>query len=230
MIGFIVIQLTGIVNSIIIIIISNTGSLKNFLPRRRIEIFVYIGWIVYCVEVAWDIYSTYAIFSPQVKDEELTNCTSFVTGLTVYKAVVLSHWGIVIIVAAIFIFLLDPLNCCLLSARFDDIDLMIQDRESGGENGIDYAGVHRNPFNCALWCRRCFNSSNARKNALNDLVHLFRVIFDGNDTEYTYLDLFVGLRLQLIHHAKLRSSGKDPTHLIKRVRSGLRFVSIYSLI
>ena len=221
------IQVAGIVNDITIIVTSTRGSLSNFSPRRKIEIFMYIGCLVYLIEIFWDIYSTYTVFSPPVTDEQYTNCTTYSTSLTIYKAVILSHWGLEIIILAMFIFLLDPLNCCLLSAKFNDIEEVVQileeERDTSSESGAhSQTGVHSNPFNCAVWCSRCCKkdgvAANSRNNALRDLVHLFRVIFDGLDTEYTYLDLVAGFRLQLIYHSKLRKSGNDPTHLIKKVR------------
>ena len=223
-IGFVVIQLVGIVNTIIVIVISHTGNLMNVLPRRKIEIFVYISLLIYFVEVGWNIYSTYAIFSPQVEEEQPNNCTSYSTGLTVYKVVVLSHWGLVVFLTAMFIFLLDPLNCCLLGAKINDIEEAIQEwdnERSNGNEGNHRDGLHTNPFSCAIWCRGCNRGEqalNSRKNALSDVVHLFRVLFDGLETEYTFLDLLAGFRLQLVYHNEIRSSGKDPTDLIQKVR------------
>ena len=225
-----VIQLAGIINDIAIIVTSTRGSLSNFSPRKIIEIFMYIGWIIYFVEIVWDTYSTYTVFSPQVTDKQYTNCTSYSTSLTIFRAVVLSHWGLEIILLSVFIFLLDPLNCCLLSAKFNDIEAIVQaleeerEKSSGGPETHDHnqTGIHNNPFNWAVWCSRCCKkegvAANSRNNALRDLVHLFRVIFDGMDTEYTYMDLIAGFRLQLIYHSKLRKSRKDPIDLIKKVR------------
>ena len=230
-IGFMVIQLAGIFNDIAIIVSSTRGSLSNFSPRKIVEIFIYIGWIIYFVEIIWDIYSTYSVFSPPVTDEQHTNCTAYSTSLTVFRAVVLSHWGLEIILLVVFIFLLDPLNCCLLSAKFNDIETVVQvlekEREKDSEletdaHDHDQPGVHNNPFNWAVWCSRCCKkegvAADSRNNALRDLVHLFRVIFDGLDTEFTYLDLIAGFRLQLIYHSQLRKSGNNPIDLIKKVR------------
>lgn len=218
MIGFVVIQILGIINDTIILVISNCGSLSNFAPRKKIEIFVYIGWIVYLFEFGWDVYSTYSIFSPPVRDVELntSNCTTFSVPLTIYRVVVLSHWGILIVLFAVFVFLFDPLNCCLLSTRFNDIEGALEelDRRKNGKRKF-LSGLHRNPFSCAVLC--VGRKSNS-KDALSDLVHLFRVIFDGLETEYTFLDLLAGFRLQLIYHNKLRKAGKDPIHLIRKVR------------
>ena len=216
LIGFMVVQFGGILNDIIIIAVSSRGSLSNFSPRKKIEVFVYTGWAIYLVEIAWDAFSTYAVFSPEVQDEELGNCTAYATALTIYQVVILSHWGPVIMLFAIFIFMFDPLNCCLLSAKINDIEQVLEDMEQEGGEQTDFPGFHRNPFNFAVWCRCCDGGAN-RKNALGDLVHLFRVIFDGLETEYTFLDLVAGFRLQLIYHSKLRDSGIDPTHLIKEV-------------
>lgn len=216
-----VVQCAGIVNDIIIIVVSSTGSLSNFSPRKKIEIFIYIAWLIYLVEICWDVFNTYTIFSPQVVDEELNNCTAYFSALTVYRAVVLSHWGLVVILFVVFTFLLDPLNCCLLSAKINDIEQVLKDMEEAGNEQTGFPGLHRNPFNIAAWCQCCDRGDVAsrRQNALSDLVHLFREIFDGLETEYTFLDLVAGFRLQLIYHKKLRESGKDPTHLIKKVRS-----------
>ena len=204
-------------NNIIILIVSTSGSLSNFTPRKKIEIFVYIGWLVYLIEFGWDVYSTYSVFSPPVRDVELdnSNCTTFSIPLTIYRVVVLSHWGILIVLFAVFVFLFDPLNCCLLSTRFNDIEEALEelDKRKNGKRKF-LSGVHRNPFSCAVLC--VGRKSNS-KDALGDLVHLFRVIFDGLDTEYTFLDLLAGFRLQLIYHKKLRKAGKDPIHLIRKV-------------
>jgi hypothetical protein len=230
-IGFIVIQFVGIINDTAIILISARGSLRDFSPRKIVEVFIYFGWTIYFIEILWDIYSTYTIFSPPVVDEQHTNCTSYSTSLTIFRAAVLSHWGLEIILLAVFIFLLDPLNCCLLSAKFNDIEKMVQvlekerEKESGG-GGIEahdhhQPGVHNNPFNWAVWFSRCCKKegvpADSRNNALRDLVHLFRVIFDGMDTEFTYLDLIAGFRLQLLYHSELRRSGNNPIDLIKKV-------------
>ena len=227
-----VIQLAGIINDIIIILISYRGSLRDFSPRKIVEFSIYTAWTIYLIEILWDTYSTYTVFSPPVVDEEHTNCTSYSTSLAIFRAVVLSHWGLEIILLAVFIFLLDPLNCCLLSAKFNDIEKIVQvlekEREKDNDGGTDQAhdhtdqpGVHNNPFNWAVWCKRCCKTegvpADSRNNALRDLVHLFRVIFDGMDTEFTYLDLIAGFRLQLLYHSELRRSGNNPIDLIKKV-------------
>lgn len=218
----------GIANDVSIITVSTKGSLSNVSPRKIIDIFIYIGWVVYLVELIWDIYSTYTVFSPRVTNEQYTNCTSYATSLTVYRAVVLSHWGLEIILLGVFIFLLDPLNCCLLSAKFNDLEKIVQELEKeerearDGNGGHRHTGLHSNPFNWAVWCTRCCKkegvAADSRNNALSDLVHLFRVIFDGMDKEYTYLDLAAGFRLHLLYNSKQRKSGMDPTQLIKKVR------------
>lgn len=210
------VQFGGILNDVIIIAVSSRGSLSNFSPRKKIELFVYFGWAIYFVEIGWDTFSTYAIFSQEVQAEELGNCTAYSTALTIYKVVILSHWGVVIMLCVFFTFLLDPLNCCLLSAKINDIEQVLEDVEKSDSEHANFPGLHRNPFNFAVWCCWCGGGTN-RKNALSDLVHLFRVIFDGHETEYTFLDLVAGFRLQLIYHSKLRDSGIDPTNLIKEV-------------
>lgn len=224
-IGFMVIQFAGIVNDSIIIAISNMGSLRNYSPRKGIEIFIYTGWIIYLIEIGWDVYSTYTVFSPQVADEQLTNCTSYATALTIYKAVVLSHWGLLFILFTMFTLLMDPFNCCLLSTKLKDIENSIlaleEDRSKMLQSTESGIGVHRNPFDCAAWCR-CSSgggvTTNSRNNALRDMVHVFRVLFDDLPHKYTFLDLVAGFRLQLLYHNKLRESDKDPTYLIKKVR------------
>ena len=219
LIGFMVLQFSSIVNDLVIIGISAAGSLKNYAPRQKIEYFLYIGWFIYVVEICWDAFSTYTIFSPPVATEQLHNCSSYSTSLIIYKVVVLSHWALLIISFSLFTFLFDPLNCCLLSARFNDIEQSIDESESAGGRS-KLIGVHRNPFSCATWCQCCNRGDVAsnRNNALRDLVHVFRVIFDGLETEYTFLDLVAGFRLQLTYHSRLRDSGRDPTQLIRKVR------------
>ena len=224
-IGFIVVQFVGTVNDVVILLISSRGSLSNFTPRRNIELFVYVGWLMYLLEFGWDIYSTYAVFSPPVhRVAELdNNCTTYSVSLTIYKVVVLSHWGVLIMLFATFVFLLDPLNCCRLSTRFNDIEEALEDMDRHEEGHYRLSGVHRNPFSCALLCVGKKTVGSNSKDALSDLVHLFRVIFDGLETEYTFLDLLAGFRLQLMYHNKLRSDGKEPTHLIKKVIFNVRF-------
>ena len=223
-----VIQFAGIINDTIIILISTRGSLRDFSPRKIVEFFIYIAWTIYLIEILWDTYSTYTVFSPPVVDEEHTNCTSYSTSLAIFRAVVLSHWGLEIILLAVFVFLLDPLNCCLLSDKIKDIEQMLEkERKKDGDGGTeahdhtDQPGVHNNPFNWAVWCSRCCKKegvpAGSRNSALRDLVHLFRVIFDGMDTEFTYLDLIAGFRLQLLYHSELRRSGNNPIDLIKKV-------------
>ena len=213
---FMAVQFGGILNDIIIIAVSSRGSLSNFLPRKKIEVFVYFGWTIYLVEIGWDAFSTYAIFSPEVQSDDLGNCTAYTTALTIYRVVILSHWGLVIMLFVVFMFLLDPLNCCLLNAKINDIEQVLEDMEDSGSEHTDFPGLHRSLFNFAAWCCRCGRAA-SRRDALSDLVHLFRVIFDGHETEYTFLDLMAGFRLQLIYHSKLRNSGIDPTNLIKEV-------------
>lgn len=216
-IGFMVIQFAGIVNDFVTIVISNMGNLKNVVPRRKIEIFVYIGWIIYTFEIGWDVYSTYAVFSPQVADKQLTNCTSYDTALKIYRAVVLSHWGVLFILFAIFTFLMDPFNRCQLRSKINYIESSILALEEDRSRIVKtQTGVHRNTFSCAALCRCCAEGG-ALKSTLGDVVHLFRVLFDGLDVEYTFLDLVSGFKLLADYHKKLRESGKDPTNLIKRV-------------
>ena len=221
-VGFMVLQFSSAVNDMVIIAISATGSLKNYAPRKKIEFFLYLGWFIYLLEIGWDAFSTYAVFSPPVHAEQLLNCSSYSTSLIVFKATVLSHWLLLIFSFVLFTFLFDPLNCCLLSAHFNDIEQSLEELERAeGEKGrSQLIGVHRNPFSCAAWCQCCNKGGVAsnRNNALSDLVHVFRVIFDGLETEYTFLDLVAGFRLQLLYHSRMRDGGRDPTQLIRKVR------------
>ena len=216
--GFILLQALAIINDIVIMAISFTGSLMNYQPRKKIEVFVYIALIIYLLDVVWDAYSTFAIFSPElVEAEQLANCTSYSTSVTIYRVVILSHWALVVVSLSILVFIFDPLNCCLLSGQISDLEKALKKWDKDENERI---GLHKNPFSIALWCRCCDRSGVAsnRKSALSDLAHIFRVIFDGLEIQYTFLDIVAGFRLQLSYHSLLRDDDTDPTNLIKEVR------------
>ena len=253
-IGFMAIQLAGLTSDILIMVVSNLGSLGNFMPRRKIELFIYIGWAIYLCQIGWDVYSTYTIFSPQVVTEQLTNCTSYSTALTIYKAVILSHWAVVVFLFAAFSCLMDPCGVCLLATKLRDIedDLKelerkrearerIQSDEESAAVDTSVEGVHKVYINCSTWayqCRRhhCHSPcsrrdqeiSASKEKALGDMLNVFRVLFEGMD--YTFLDLLSGFKLALIYHEKMRSAGKDPAGMMIRVRDQIRYTYIPTLL
>ena len=234
-IGFMVLQLSATINDIIIMVISNLGSLRSFAPRKNIDIIIYISLVIYVGQIGWDVYSTYTIFSPQVVDEQLTNCTSYATAVKMYKAVVLSYWGVLVFLFCMYAILMDPFNCCLLSARLrnleDDIIALEEARNTKREsNSDDYPthlrqGAHSNNISCSVWLRQLCGSCNKRrgristpkKQALSDLAANFKVLFE--DTDYAFLDIMAGLKLASLYHEKMREEDKDPIDLIKKVQN-----------
>lgn len=232
-IGFMVLLLAAVVNDIVIMLVSNLGSLRNFTPRKNIDIFLYIGSAIFLGQIGWDVFSTYTVFSPQVINEQLTNCTSYMTAVTIYKAVVLSYWGIMAFLFCVYAILMDPCSRCLLSARLrnleDDIIEVEQARNKRGEpNNTDYPihsrqGAHNNKISCSVWlrqlCGKCHERqgriSTPKEQALSDFAATFKVLFE--DVDYAFLDIVAGLKLASLYHEKMREKNKDPTDLIKKV-------------
>ncbi len=232
-IGFMVLQLAAVINDVVIMIISNFGSLRNFTPRKNIDIFLYTGFAIYLGLIGWDIFSTYTVFSPQVTDEQLTNCTTYMTAATVHKVVVLSYWGVLVFLFCMYAILMDPCSRCLLSARLrnleDDIIEVENARNKKREpNSSDYPihsrrGAHSNKISCSIWLQQLCGKYNKRRGristpkeqALSDFAAAFKVLFE--DVDYTFLDIVTGLKLVSLYHEKMREINKDPTDLIKEV-------------
>ena len=244
LIGFLVIQLAGAVNHVIIIITSSLGSLSDFMPRKKVDIFIYIGCVIYFVQIGWGVCSTYAVFSPQVVNDQLTNCTSFTTSLTINRAVILSHWAVVLLMFAGFACFLDPCGVCLVATKVKDIEddlKAVEEKrkkaesriQSDGEDSTDFetsaSGLHS--INCAVCvykCRQNYCSSQScsrqgerisvsKENALRDFTNIFQVLFEGMD--YTFLDLWSGFKLAMTYHEKLRENGRDPADVMRKVRA-----------
>ena len=234
-IGFMVLLLAAVINDIVMMVVSNLGSLQNFTPRKNIDIFLYIGFVIFLSQIGWDVFSTYTVFSPLVINEQLTNCISYNTAITVYKVVVLSYWGILILLFCVYAILMDPCSRCLLSARLrnlsfeDDIIEVEQARNKRGEpNSTDYPihsrqGAHSNKISCSIWLRQLCGKCNERRGristpkeqALSDFAATFKVLFE--DVDYAFLDIVAGLKLASIYHEKMREKNKDPTDFIKKV-------------
>lgn len=232
-IGFMVLLLAAVINDIVIMVVSNLGSLRNFTPRKNIDIFLYISSVIFLGQIGWDIFSTYTIFSPQVIDEKLTNCTSYMTAVTVYKVVVLSYWGILVFLFCVYVILMDPCSRCLLSARLrnleGDIIEVEQARNKKREpNSTDYPihsrqGAHSNKISCSVWLRQLCGKCNERRGrisspkeqALSDFAATFKVLFE--DVDYAFLDIVAGLKLASLYHEKMRENNKNPADLIKKV-------------
>ena len=224
-IGFMVVQLAGIINDSIIMAISNLGSLSNFEPRKKIEIFVCIGAIIYFTEVSWDIYSTYSVFSPHVTAEQITNCSSYATALKIYQGVILSHWGIVIFLFLLYLFWLDPFHLVHLTSRpqqFEDDLAELEKTRRKEYPAHPKRGVHSNAISCIIWLKQCCKKrgiSTPRQQALRDLANAFEMLFEGiEDMDYTFLDIVSGFKLMSVYHEKLRERNKDPAELIIKVR------------
>lgn len=230
-IGFSVIQLAGIFNDLIIMVISNLGSLAVTEPRKKIEFFIYLAFSIYLFEIAWDSFSTYTVFSSPVSSPQL-NCTSYENVLTIYKAVVLIDWAVLAVIFVLFVILLDPLGCCLFSSLIRNIeeDLKRARAQVDNEEGTHEhkPGVHKNHIDASLWLHRCKRRycqcakrgglSNSEQEALGDVVKAFGVLF--SDVDFTFTDILSGFRLALAYQRKLRSEvGGDPGGEMKNVRS-----------
>ena len=231
-IGFMVILLAALINDMLIMVVSNLGSLRNFTPRKNIDILLYIGFVIFLGEIGWGVLNTYTVFSPQVATDE-TNCTSYMMAVRLYKAVVLSYWSIVVFLFCMYAIVMDPCNRCLLSARLrnleDDIIEVEQARSERKEpNVTNYLihykqGVHSNKMSCTVWLRqlcakrteRQGQISTPREQALSDFTTTFKALFE--DINYSFLDIMAGLKLASLYHDKMRENNKDPTDLIKKV-------------
>ena len=208
------IQLAGIVNDMIIMVVSSHGSLSNFEPRKKVEIFVYVSCVIFLTQVGWNVFSTYATFSPQVMDEELTNCTSYATAVDIYEGVVLSHWASLIFVILLHVLWMDPLRCCHLQSKIQEYHDSLTALDQSGSS----QGVHSNTASLTTWLKQCCKRrglSTARRQALGDMVSTFKVLFE--DWEYTFFDVRSGLKLMSLFHEKMREKNKDPAGLIIKV-------------
>ena len=239
-IGFALVQLAGVFNDLVILVISNLGSLAVTEPRKKVEFFIYIAFSIYMFEIAWDAFSTYTAFSSFVNSPlELANCTSYSNVVIIYKIVVLLDWAVLATIFLIFMALFDPLGCCLFKSLIRNIedDLDRARLEADSEDGtIEHRpGVHKNYIDGSLWLHRCKRQycqccrrgglSNSEQDALGDVVKAFGVLF--SDVDYTFTDVLSGFRLALVYHRKLVSkqadsywlSGGDPSEEMKNVRS-----------
>ncbi len=222
-IGFSMIQLAGTFNDLIIMAISNMGSLAVTKPRDKIAFFLYIALFIYFFEFAWDAFSSYTVFSDSVSSLR-ENCTSYSNVVVIYRVVVMIDWAILAAIFITFFILLDPLGCFLFSSLIRDIeaDLKRLRLEPDGEPGH---GVHENYIDASLWLHRCKHQycqcfrrdglSNSERDALGDVVKAFGVLF--SDVNFTFSDILSGFRLALLYHKGL--NGGDPAEEMKHVKS-----------
>lgn len=236
-IGFSVIQLAGVFNDLVVMAVSNLGSLARTEPRKKVEFFIYVAFSIYLSEIAWDTLSTYTVFSETVSSLQV-NCTSYKNVLTIYRVVVLFDWTVLAVIFAIFFVLLDPLGCCLFRTLIrnieDDLDRARLEADSEDSTVEHIPGVHKNYIDASLWlhrckrqCCQCFRRgglSNSEQDALSDVVRAFGVLF--SDVDFTFTDILSGFRLALVYHKKLTTkkdngcwvSGGDPSEEMKNVR------------
>ena len=224
-IGFSLVQLAGIFNDLIILGISNMGSLAVTKPRDKIAFFLYVALFIYFFEFAWDAFSTYTVFSGPVSSLRV-NCTSYSNVMIIYRAVVMIDWAVLAAIFVTFFILLDPLGCFLFSSLIRDIeaDLKRLRVEADGESKPGH-GVHKNYIDASLWLHRCKHQycqcfrrdglSNSEREALGDVVKAFGVLF--SDVNFTFTDILSGFRLALVYHKGL--TGGDPAEEMKNVRS-----------
>ena len=236
-IGFCLIQLAGIFNDLIIMGISNMGSLAVTKPREKVEFFLYIALFIYFFEFAWDAFSTYTVFSDPVSSLQ-ANCTSYSNVVNIYRAVVMIDWAVLAAIFVTFFILLDPLGCCLFSSLIRNIESDLERARIEADGGTiqHRPGVHKNYIDASLWMHRCKHQycqcfrrgglSNSERDALGDVVKAFGVLF--SDVKYTSTDILSGFRLALVYHRKLFEKrktggywqkGGDPTEEMKNVRS-----------
>ena len=223
-IGYMLILLAGMIDDICVMVVSLLGSLSNYNPRRNIDVFIYAGFIVFLVHIGWDIFSTYTIFSAPVTSEQLTNCSSYSTALQIYQGVILSHWGLLVFLFLLYLVLMDPLGRCFLPLRIRDLQDEIRELEKARNASSDHLmrlGLHGNSIGCLDWLLRCVRCrrrgiSKSGKKALNDFVSALGIVFEGMN--YTYLDLWSGLKLTAQFHKNMRENKKDPVDLIIKVR------------
>ena len=223
-IGYMLVLLAGVIDDIGVLVVSLLGSLSNYNPRRNIDVFLYAGLVIFLVQIGWDVFSTYTIFSAPVVSEQFTNCSSYSTALQIYQGVILSHWGLLVFLFFLYLVLMDPLGRCFLPSRIKDLQEEISElenaRNASGHHLIRL-GLHGNSIGCIDWLLRCLRCrrrgiSTAGKKALSDLVSALGIVFEGMN--YTYMDLWSGLRLTALFHKNMRKKDKDAVDLIVKVR------------
>ena len=223
-IGFSLVQLAGIFNDLVVMGISNAGSLAVPKPRDKIVIFLYIALFIYFFEFVWDAFSTYAVFSDPVSALRV-NCTSYSNVVIIYRAVVMIDWAILAVIFVTFFILLDPLGCFLFSSLIRDIEADLERLrvEPDGETKSG-RGVHQNYIDASQWLHRCKQQycqcfrrdglSNSERDALGDVVKAFGILF--SDVNFTFTDILSGFRLALVYHKGLARG--DPAEEMKHVR------------
>ena len=235
-IGFLVLQLAAVFVDVMIMAVSNLGSLHNCAPRQNVVVLVYIGSAIFFGLTCWDIFNTFTVFSSGISNEQLANCTSYTLALTTYRAIVLSYWGMLLFLFGMYAILMDPFNCCVGSARLrhleDDIITLKTMRDKVRVQSDSYyhihpkQGAHSSNMSFSVYLRELIGRhcnrrkpgqiTTPRKQAISDFTAIFKVIFE--DFDYTFLDLSAGFKLASIYHEKLREQNKDPTDLIKKVQ------------
>ena len=234
-IGFIVLQLAAVIIDVMIMVASNLGSLSNFAPRQNVVVLVYIGLAVFFALIGWDIFNTHTVFHPGISNEQLANCTSYTSAVTMYRAIVLTYWGVLVFLFSMYAILMDPFNLCLSSDRLrhfeDDIITLKAARDKGRIQNDNYhpirqkQGAHSSNISFSVYlreliARQCNRHQpgriiTPRNQAISDFTAIFSVIF--KDFDYTFLDLSAGFKLASLYHEKLREQNKDPADLIKKV-------------
>ena len=229
LIGFVAIQLAGLFNDLVVMAISNLGSLAVSEPRKKIEFFIYVAFLIYFIEVGWDSFSTYTVFSDTVTATDLINCTSYTNVLTIYRAVVLIDWAVLAAIFVIFSFFLDPLGCCMFRSMIRNIEADLEqsrvESDGGSESGEYRPGVHKNYIDASLWLHRCKRQycqclrrgglSSSEQEALSDVVRAFGVLF--SDVDCTFTDVLSGFRLALSYQRNLKRKSCDPTEEMRNV-------------
>ena len=104
--GILVLLMIVSVNEAIIFAMSTRGSIMNTAPRRHISKALYVRVVLFFVEVAMIIYSTYIMFNDRTKQFSI-ECEE-VQPLMFAQGVVISVWVIMFIYGIGFLLISDP--------------------------------------------------------------------------------------------------------------------------
>ena len=113
-IGFVLLQAVIVLVEIVLVVVSSLGHISDGTARERINWVMYLRLMVFAVEIAWEIFSTYVVVDKRINGA--VDCSSYNTAETIYTVFVFVNWAALAVLVALFCIFLDPLGLCCVSS------------------------------------------------------------------------------------------------------------------
>lgn len=113
-IGFVLLQAVIVLVEIVLVVVSSLGHISDGTARERINWVMYLRLMVFAVEIAWEIFSTYVVVDKRINGA--VDCSSYNTAEAIYTVFVFVNWAALAVLVALFCIFLDPLGLCCVSS------------------------------------------------------------------------------------------------------------------